>query len=139
MMFTGVLAYAAWQDGRRQHIGVLTVIVMLAASLGVRSTPAGAIVPLIAGVPWMWLHRVGSVGSAEPPAAVAIISRHGLTLGLVALGIACLITAVALLVASAAPAARGALNRPTVTERRRLPFYPGLLIAHLLIWGVGAA
>lgn len=131
MVFTGVLAVAAWQDGRQQVIGTLPVTAMLALSMGVSPTPVGAVSPIIVGIPWFWLHHTGVAGSAEPPAAVAIVFRHGVALGLIALGIACTVTAAALII-------RRAAGHDT-TEPERLPFYPGLLIAHLLLTGLRMA
>ncbi len=131
MVFTGVLAIAAWQDGRQQVIGTLPVAIMLALSMGISPNPVGAIPPMIVGIPWFWLYHTGGAGSAEPPAAVAIVFRHGITMGLMALGIACTVTAAALITLGGATG--------DTSDTSRLPFYPGLLIAHLLLTGWGAA
>ncbi|HKK48363.1 MAG TPA: hypothetical protein VJ932_04660 [Alkalispirochaeta sp.] len=137
MVFTGVLAYAAWQDGRQCVIGTLPVAAMLAVSLAGFPTPARAIAPLIIGAPWFWLLQSGAAGSAEPPAAVAIVFRHGITMGLMALGIACIVTAAALITPPPGLREHSYPYERAGAEPRRVPFYPGLLIAHILITRLG--
>lgn len=125
MAFTGFLAYAAWQDGRSGLISTVTIAGMLATSIGTTTSPVAALAPLLTGVPWIWLYRSGSLGAADPPAAVAIVFRHGIPVGLVALGLACLTTSAACLC--------GHYHRAP----HRVPLFPGLLVAHLLVMGSG--
>lgn len=125
MVFTGFLAYAAWQDSRRGLIGTITVMAVVAASMSRGTIPAAALGPLLAGLPWFWVYYFGGLGAADPPAAVAIVFHHGTTVGLLALGIACLTTAAAFLCCRSHPRAQ------------RLPLYPGLLIAHLVVVRTG--
>ncbi|MFO8043951.1 MAG: hypothetical protein R6U25_12170 [Alkalispirochaeta sp.] len=147
-MFTWFLAYAAWQDGRRGCISTITVAAVVATSLDSGTTPTAALAPVLTGVPWIWLHYSGALGPADPPAAVAIVFRHGTVAGLLALGIACLTTAAAVVCCRSHPPAQrypevwlyptvarhpGEPHRPGLPRYPGVPLYPGLLIAHLVV------
>lgn len=159
-MFTWFLAYAAWQDGRRGCISTILVAAVVATSMDSVTTPAAALAPVLTGVPWIWLHYSGALGAADPPAAVAIVFRHGTAVGLLALGIACLTTAAAVVCSRSPlkaqrspqappyPTVAGHPGEPYHPSLRRgpgvprypglrrgpsAPLYPGLLIAHLLV------